>query len=1139
MAFTVVIGGAFALLPLGFDQNIMIIIPVFCIIVACNISSYSSMVAGGVVMYSTWIAGLYIFCVYHATKNYPWIAFILNAIFCFIIVSLSPGKRWFNALSVKKILLDIIIVLYFSPPNTNKNRYILENIIGAALIDASIFIGSSLFPTLASRLFIKKTIKSLHSTREFFKGVGLQLEKKMSREDTVPKNSSFAFPLYYYNPNEDNDAENVDESELLSNTTSLEEQIERDLRENQLKQTMRYQHDKDILQQSTEIVSVVPHIDLPPPTLLPVASPYQEQYTPQSEPITSSQPQPQLQPPTSISQPVTPPIDSLILPLTRSTMIEKENNDQVHTITPMKIESPQSVRFKEETIIGEEEKSSIRSSPLPATTGGYLKKEQEKVSLFGRIKRVLSVQDPPAPNESELYHLQIKIQNQMVRLTTLLAESKQERWNASLIDSFNQLLTLLVMSLKQLLSIKHSVSAGFSKMASNELLIPMAPFIECLVEEVHLQMGLMIDILKGKRGINDFDDILDISLQKLSNSIPNNNNEIIIPNNNHNNDNNNDSNNNDENNNNNSNDDEQSSGANNDNEDNNLPKIQVERSILFKSFEETDELIDKLKNFYKSLVQEYQKRDFPTLHESEISKLHFFIFGIIAFAQQQRNVAEIVIQIKKKSRTQFILFELLQHGLTLILFSFPLYFWKRLKKLAKYVSSKGGHLDNPDIMVPPSDSPIASTSLEKEFFLKSFFVALKNYLYLTFFANRKWTYPLQLTIGFTSVTVAFYYFDGITHGRFVVRGVWTCATVVLVMSPSMGATLTRGFHRIIGTIVGAFVGFLISLLCSVIPSPANAIVIIITTFIWIYTESFIQQDPRLSYAGAVAGLTFILTVYGQYYTRDFDYMYAVLRAFHIVLGVIWVIVISRLIFPFYTYKATRVKIFNTVAQMGDIFIKIVKLGLQMKDDTEDPHEHNIFDYGDQYQIQEYRANKKKSIIASLRPIRVGLDSMKVALYDVTSELILSPKKAHKYTMLVNELSNGLTRLVALETSFDCYFSENLIKAMKPINDPLNQLFMELDKSKKDIDCLLNDRVIRYRMNSASKIVDILKSFSESFQLVRSDLLKRKMLSDLHPEMIQFGSGMYCIHDFMKHHLIVLNSLSLIKHEKVLNYQVIR
>jgi len=72
-----------------------------------------------------------------------------------------------------------------------------------------------------------------------------------------------------------------------------------------------------------------------------------------------------------------------------------------------------------------------------------------------------------------------------------------------------------------------------------------------------------------------------------------------------------------------------------------------------------------------------------------------------------------------------------------------------------------------------------------------------------------------------------------------VRAHWTSVTMIVIITPSVGATLKRGIHRIIGTIIGAGVAWLTLIMATY----ANPIAILLSVaFVFCFIATYLQYS---------------------------------------------------------------------------------------------------------------------------------------------------------------------------------------------------------------------------------------------------------------------------------------------------------
>ncbi len=72
-----------------------------------------------------------------------------------------------------------------------------------------------------------------------------------------------------------------------------------------------------------------------------------------------------------------------------------------------------------------------------------------------------------------------------------------------------------------------------------------------------------------------------------------------------------------------------------------------------------------------------------------------------------------------------------------------------------------------------------------------------------------------------------------------VRAYWTAVTMIVILTPSVGATLKRGIHRIIGTIIGAIVAWL-TLIMATYTDPVA--ILLAVTFVFCFFATYVQYS---------------------------------------------------------------------------------------------------------------------------------------------------------------------------------------------------------------------------------------------------------------------------------------------------------
>ncbi|EGC38032.1 hypothetical protein DICPUDRAFT_14919, partial [Dictyostelium purpureum] len=1039
------------------NVNLLILVPVVYVMMAFNISSLAALLSGSVVVWGLGIAALYTFILQKIVDaSYLWVSYIFNFFFTFILYSLIPGRRWINLFAAKMMLINLICCVYFNQGLSPYEMIWQFLVLFCLVFCVLIFCGMFLFPWLASRLFLKKVIKTFDRTKNFFRAVGYQMEAKLDMEMSIGKISpttpqkkrpkSFMHPIYSPEYMSGADGGKVDDHISLENQNGNDDiNLE----------SIATGNENVIVEQEG-------------------ANGYVNNKN------------------------------------------NSNSNNNINNNNDNNINSNNNIPHSHNT-------SHNKQTPI----------------VTSAIK---------IPSKEDLLKMEGKLNDQIFRLSIILAESRMERWNAPLIAQYEQLLALLEMSQKQLITIKQSIDEGFEIKTRQEMILPMIPFIDSIIEEVHLQNCLFIDILKSPEKY-DYEKAGEVTSKTIIGK------------------------------------------------DVDINSIHYKRKVLEMSFEETQELINSSKIFYKSCVKEYQRGDNLMFHESEISKVHFFLIGIFSFASSQKRISDIVLKVKKLQRYEPIIVELLRYGVWFIITSFPLHIYKRVIKVKNIIQKEKEERQK---WKQNKASCFVDESMVPYSAWKRFWKFTLNWFWATFFANKRWVFPLQVAIGFTSTIIIFHYFDGKRYHELEVHGMWTCITTVIVFSPSLGATSTRSIHRMIGTIGGGFLGFLVSWLTSVVHNEGREVLLFIFTFFWIFAISHIQQDPRYSYAGSVSGLTFIMVSYGQYLSHDYTVMYAVMRCLFITMGIVWVLVLSLVIFPFFTYKSNIERAFKNASNITNTFIKILENssfrlsqhqendnnsvdmeGLVIHDSPKSSNEvaledkspilnssqpqpvspppepqpnNNNADVSLQKPIHNNTLTSSNSnniknssnvaieppkvtpeqykaeMVATLRGIRVTNGQFFAALVDVKSELFFKPHRFKYFFKMYGHLSNSNTRLVMAETILSKKLSDTVLDEMVNAYTSINQIITDLKKVDDNYNAILADKPLPHDIE-ANDLNDRIQNLIDVVHQIRLNLLERKIVYELYPDMIQFGASIFIIHDFVRYQITVYNHLLKLKSNK--------
>ncbi len=136
---------------------------------------------------------------------------------------------------------------------------------------------------------------------------------------------------------------------------------------------------------------------------------------------------------------------------------------------------------------------------------------------------------------------------------------------------------------------------------------------------------------------------------------------------------------------------------------------------------------------------------------------------------------------------------------------------------------------------------------------------------------------------------------------------WSVAAVYIVAHPLSGATTSKGFYRLIGTIIGGAVTILF------VPHLVNSPEILTLAIgLWMglcLAISLLDGTPR-SYLFMLAGYTVAIASFAVVSVPETTFDYAVGRVEEIAIGIICAAVVNRLVFPRHSGPVLMARIDN-------------------------------------------------------------------------------------------------------------------------------------------------------------------------------------------------------------------------------------
>lgn len=157
--------------------------------------------------------------------------------------------------------------------------------------------------------------------------------------------------------------------------------------------------------------------------------------------------------------------------------------------------------------------------------------------------------------------------------------------------------------------------------------------------------------------------------------------------------------------------------------------------------------------------------------------------------------------------------------------------------------------------------------------------------------HGRWKFPFRVTITFFAVTSACLILKNYIPQESKLQ--WVQISAIITVVPSLGATLKRGIHRMVGTVFGALIGQLFVIYSAKTIQYACIGPIILVTFITTYIQHDLK-NPR-PYSWVIVSVTFYLILLYPYpYKGDIGWSLAGLRLLMVLIGILLAVLFSLL-----------------------------------------------------------------------------------------------------------------------------------------------------------------------------------------------------------------------------------------------------
>ncbi|GAM22876.1 hypothetical protein SAMD00019534_060510 [Acytostelium subglobosum LB1] len=342
----------------------------------------------------------------------------------------------------------------------------------------------------------------------------------------------------------------------------------------------------------------------------------------------------------------------------------------------------------------------------------------------------------------------------------------------------------------------------------------------------------------------------------------------------------------------------------------------------------------------------------------------------------------------------------------------------------------------------------------------------------------EWIFALKFSIGAT--LLSFIFLELRKHTTFILFNnfEWVVITYQFVMSSTVGTSTLVAAQRLGGTLIGGLISYGVAVLVN-LPSSgvASAFILQSITFILFTQLSYHITHNEFPQLFSFIGNTFLVLSISMFYRGSPSYVLCLLRVLHISIGNMAVVLVSNLVLPQYDQNKLDSGLCQLMDESNQLFKQLI-------------HYHFRFD---SHAMCPNTCNKELNNL-KLKEMRAKIATMRSLINNVHLELMFKPKIFRQYRDLLKLSTKLYVCLVSLDST--CQLLPSVIigkfnKSDGPQN--LRMLFGELDWTADYLGQLADEKTLRFHSGDSALYYD---------SLIRHNMYQDNLITDENNEFDQ-------------------------------------
>lgn len=350
--------------------------------------------------------------------------------------------------------------------------------------------------------------------------------------------------------------------------------------------------------------------------------------------------------------------------------------------------------------------------------------------------------------------------------------------------------------------------------------------------------------------------------------------------------------------------------------------------------------------------------------------------------------------------------------------------------------------------------------------------------------SEKVSFPLRLCITLTIILLSILAI-GTQYEIVKTEGYWIAVSAITCFLPTLGATLGKGFRRLMGALLGGVLA-----LIAVTVHPNNKDAFMLELFTVASAAKFLMQMPKIGYAGMQMCTTFVIVGFAngiddtlsEVTRRDL----AALRMLFTVLGLLVSLVLCVVTYPTFCCRRLARGTANEIGTVAGVVASGIEALVQRDSDSTKPNEgfKDLLETGTML-LEANSARIAENPWADEETVFLGLLGINPSRCKVHAKSILCAQR-----LVTRVITSALVAYDSLKNCDERMSSTSDRLLLEPVRPLLNELSSKLLASAVDIREVLvakAENVKTARESTSEALEGMIRIFAQ-FSDVRSKLL---------------------------------------------------